>query len=719
MLKLVNVGKIYNTNGNVAVGIRKVNLELHSGEFVAITGESGAGKTTLLNILSGIDSYEEGEMYVNGEETSYFSSEDLENYRNKYVGFIFQNYNIIDSYNVLQNVEAALLFVGYPKDKRRERALDLIKRVGLEKEIKTKASKLSGGEKQRAVIARALAKDAPIIAADEPTGNLDSQSSKEIIELLHEVSKDKLVLIVTHDFNEVADYATRIIRVFDNEIKEDRILKADNEIKDLPSISDENKKASMKDILSLSFVDLFGSPKRLIFHTIIFFIMSLFVLLSVALYRTIVTKSMSDTSLYNSSFSNVDNRRIVVNKKDHTAFSEAELTELKNSSNVKALIPYDYMLESSAYFFLDPSNEDYYYSFTTFLVSSSTDLIKESDLECGRMPKASGEICLNVKKENFVADGINSYEGFLGQKLSSSSLIFEMTVVGIINGDKTLEGENNYSVIYQSDFESMRISRYFMNYVSIDIYGASAYIKMVKSSNSLTNTEFAYSGEVMESEKGIKISDAYGDVLNEPDLKAKTISDMESDVLYLSPDVYDKCFTHINNIYQVSLIALNGYKVDSIVNHLPSSYRTIVPLKIASSTNIVDTISVVLYLSFMVQFLVATFFIVYATLLHSIKARREDIEILRTIGATKGNIRTMLEMEYLTIGTFSYVLILIAFFIVKAFVTDRTLVLAMSSLTFLDFLSVLIMIIIMSFLLSLLFTRSIFKKTIKKGLDQK
>ena len=122
MLKLVNVGKIYSQEGNVSVGIRKVNLEFNIGEFVAITGESGSGKTTLLNVLSGIDTYEEGEMYVNGEETSYYNTEDLEEYRNKYVGFIFQNYNIVDSYTVRQNVEAALILNGYKSDYVKEKA---------------------------------------------------------------------------------------------------------------------------------------------------------------------------------------------------------------------------------------------------------------------------------------------------------------------------------------------------------------------------------------------------------------------------------------------------------------------------------------------------------------------------------------------------------------------------------------------------------------------
>ena len=225
MLKLQNVSKYYTGNDVVALGLRKVNLEFNLGEFVAVTGESGSGKSTLLNVISGLDSYEDGEMYVNGEETSYFSIEEWEAFRRQYIGFVFQSYNIIDSYSVLENVMIALTIQGYDKDTRKERALKLIDQVGLSTHIHHKASKLSGGQKQRCVIARALAKDCPIIVADEPTGNLDSESGRNILSLLKEISKNKLVIVVTHSYEQVAEYATRKIRLFDGEVVEDKEVK--------------------------------------------------------------------------------------------------------------------------------------------------------------------------------------------------------------------------------------------------------------------------------------------------------------------------------------------------------------------------------------------------------------------------------------------------------------------------------------------------------------
>ena len=159
MLKLVNVSKYYSSEGNVALGLRNINIKFEKNEFVAIVGESGSGKTTLLNVISGIDSYEEGEMYFSNQETSYYSMSDWEDYRKNNIGFVFQNYNLIESYSVLQNVETVLLLRGVSKKDARKRALEIIERVGLSNRKRSRAAKLSGGEKQRVVIARAIASD--------------------------------------------------------------------------------------------------------------------------------------------------------------------------------------------------------------------------------------------------------------------------------------------------------------------------------------------------------------------------------------------------------------------------------------------------------------------------------------------------------------------------------------------------------------------------------
>ena len=225
MIKLKDVSKYYYQKGIITSGITKINAEFNIGEFVVITGESGSGKSTLLNVISGLDTYEEGELYINGKETSHYGEEEFENYRKKYISNIFQNFNLVASYTVYQNIELVLLINGHKKEEVKERVLELIKQVDLTRYKNTRVSKLSGGQKQRVAIARALAKNTPIIIADEPTGSLDRKSAASVIKTLKEVSKDKLVIIVTHNYEDFKEYATRKITMFDGKIIEDKKIK--------------------------------------------------------------------------------------------------------------------------------------------------------------------------------------------------------------------------------------------------------------------------------------------------------------------------------------------------------------------------------------------------------------------------------------------------------------------------------------------------------------
>ena len=221
MLRLTNITKDYLSGDNTVHALRDVSLQFGKSEFVSILGPSGCGKTTLLNIIGGLDRYTSGEMAVAGVPTSAFRDRDWDTYRNHSIGFVFQSYNLIPHQSVLANVELALTLSGVGKAERRRRAEEALKKVGLGDQLKKKPSQMSGGQMQRVAIARALVNDPEILLADEPTGALDSETSVQIMELLKEVAKDKLVIMVTHNPDLAEQYSTRIIRLLDGKVISD------------------------------------------------------------------------------------------------------------------------------------------------------------------------------------------------------------------------------------------------------------------------------------------------------------------------------------------------------------------------------------------------------------------------------------------------------------------------------------------------------------------
>lgn len=295
LLKLKNIGKIYDSNDILTIGIRGINLGFDYNEFVTIEGESGSGKSTLLNVIGANDSYEEGELYINGEETSHYGAAEWEKYREKYIATVFQDFNIIENLTVLENVELALLRYD-DKKIRREKAKELIEKVGLIKQIDQRGSKLSGGEKQRTVIARALAKDSPVILADEPTGNLDVKSSREIAKLLKDVSKDKLVIVVTHNPEFFEQYATRRVTIFDGSVKEDRVIEKPQPAQN-PEIPEakQSRKKNIKDTLHIGVLNYKSRPKftAMMSFALLVCAVTLFVVLSV--FGTSLIKPIKST----------------------------------------------------------------------------------------------------------------------------------------------------------------------------------------------------------------------------------------------------------------------------------------------------------------------------------------------------------------------------------------------------------------------------------------
>lgn len=265
MLEIKNITKIYKTEGFTQTALDKVSINFRESEFAAILGPSGSGKTTLLNIIGGLDKYTHGDLIINGVSTKKFSDRDWDSYRNHRVGFVFQSYNLITHQSILRNVELALTLSGISKEERRKRAIDALDKVGLKNHMNKKPNQLSGGQMQRVAIARALVNNPEIVLADEPTGALDSETSVQIMDILKEISKTRLVIMVTHNPELAEEYASRIINIKDGEVLSDsNPFNGKTKVKEESKDKKKKTKMSFWTALSLSFNNLMTKKGRTI-----------------------------------------------------------------------------------------------------------------------------------------------------------------------------------------------------------------------------------------------------------------------------------------------------------------------------------------------------------------------------------------------------------------------------------------------------------------------
>lgn len=271
MLELKNIHKSYNPGSNVVEALKGITLNFRNSEFVSILGPSGCGKTTLLNIIGGLDQYTSGDLIINSLSTKLYKDRDWDSYRNHSIGFVFQTYNLIAHQTVLNNVEMALTLSGISKKERRKRAITALEQVGLKDQIKKKPNQMSGGQMQRVAIARAIVNDPDIILADEPTGALDTETSRQVMDILKNISKNRLIIMVTHNPQLAKEYSTRVIELLDGEVKSDNnpisdaefhILKAkEDKLRQDKFIKDKEDKKNKKrktEKTSMSFHTAFG-----------------------------------------------------------------------------------------------------------------------------------------------------------------------------------------------------------------------------------------------------------------------------------------------------------------------------------------------------------------------------------------------------------------------------------------------------------------------------
>ena len=740
MIQLKNVSKYYYSKGMIASGITKVSLTFDLGEFVVITGESGSGKSTLLNVISGLDSYEEGEMYIDGRETSHYLASDFEEYRKKYIGNIFQDFNLVNSYTVYQNIELILLINGYSRDEIRQRVPDIISKVGLGEYAKTKVSKLSGGQRQRVAIARALAKDTDIIVADEPTGNLDSVSAEGIVQILRDIAHDKLVIVVTHNFEQFEKYATRKIKMHDGKVIEDiREAPADMKIQamDQPAVLSENRhegrNITVGSRVRLGVRNTFNILPKFLLLLLVF----VFLVTAVASqYTTLKNQEAEQDKLgFNDYFRNYSEDRVVLKKEDGSAFTAEDLAAIADTANIKSVVQADIMLDDPVYI----EQGDLAYAGYPRPISEF-----RGTLAAGVMPEAENEVILEAYEDGIdpstVEDDIlgktfritleedktidvtvtglaykaqdggfyySSGDLYMGDQLMNSLLKDSYrtisTVKVLINGKEQQHQEGNplYRLVPNSNVpQGKAIVSEDMNtfYDTADAEGNSK-----GKTISVTVKNIFYSQSL-----DLQVSNTYSKKTFE---KVTGVADYDANngTIYVSQADYDNLFGKGN--FQTSVYVKNVKEIDATLEKLRAMGYTTLPLK-DTLINMFSDITSMIATPMAVVMTVALFFIAYFVIRLILKSRSTYFSILRMLGMAKKHIRRILDVEMLLTVNIAYFIFIGCAFMVHYGVIDveyiRNLI---EYMTVRDYVILYAILMFMAYLISGKFARSLFRKT--------
>lgn len=791
MLKLVNVSKFYYSKGIVSSGITKVNLVLNLGEFVAITGESGSGKSTLLNVISGLDSYEEGEMYINGKETSHYTETDFEDYRRKYISNIFQNFNLVNSYTVYQNVELVLLLNGYKKHDVKEKILDIIDQVGLTEFKNTKVSKLSGGQKQRVAIARAMVKDTPIIVADEPTGNLDSKSAYEVIEILKRVAKNKLVIVVTHNIEQVENIATKIIKMHDgriteiNEIKKINLdnlyeddaenensskanfVKSENKESEQDNIKSEdeseksssnkskksqkeirqtkNKSISLLNKYRLGFRNTFNIPAKFILLVAVFFFVAS------AIIATYGGFKLSDKNREPFGMSivlgNTSPKRILINKKDRTAFDDELYEKIQSIENVDYIVKDDTFLDSEVLLMGKEDSSQDNQNINAKQLGGSADSIDtfKGEATHGRMPENENEAIVQVDKDKFSyiideKDDLLNSEFLLS--LTSMSGGYEeenlgvITLVGIsVSNDENFKYTNRPKIYFSNN--TMKILRTSANKQNSEI---TAFMNnkyqdykvlpsnKVESGKAIIDDDLKYEFDKYKAVGNpikVKISNIYfSQELN------LTIGDTYTKNNFINKTGYDKYSSNRNNIfindqdynslfskqpYQSSVFVKDEKKIDETIEELKKlgvNPKKATDFVVSSVLEVYVKMVKIIKTIVSIILIVALFFISYVIIKIILKSRNVYYTTLRMLGARMKDVKRILDIELFFNSTFAYLLFLVDVILIKNnIIKNQSVQELLSFIQIKDYIITYVMVVVMARLSSNRFAKKIFKKS--------
>lgn len=752
MIKLNSVSKFYYSKGIIASGITKVSLELDVGEFVVITGESGSGKSTLLNVISGLDTYEEGEMYINGEETSHYTSKDFEFCRKKYIGNIFQNFNLINSYTVYQNVELVMLIKGASKKETKKKVLEIVEKVGLTEYANTKVSKLSGGQKQRVAIARALAKETSVIVADEPTGNLDSQSAQGIIQLLKELAENRLIIVVTHNFDQFADQATRVIKMHDGRIVEDKTVAAGGAKRGVASegigeakrevieegigegtqagIGEtvETVEESAREIRGGSMVRLgarntFNIPIKFFLLLVVF----LFVALAVSSQYTSFAKQEDELAKlgFNNFFCNTDTSRIVLKKTDGSAFSEEDYEELSKLENVKCVVKDDIVLDADLFIEKDEF---------LFLGYPGNLEQLEGKPDVGSLPQADNEIVVESDSyslpEDIVGKEVNvTYQDIYAKKMKVSGIKYVDFVAVQADGRIYMTpaaAEELKLGVYQA---------YSQSEVTIDgkIYAVEQGFsenkvvpnEKISRGKALVSEDMHYkftSGWAMGKDISVSVKTPYftdgmtvniADTYNKDSWEDKTglkEFDMHDGEIYVNPTDFMGMFDNGN--FQSSVFVEDTKIIDETKEALIGmGYE---PLLIANTLALmIDTsITDIVRIPLLVVFMIALFFIAYFVIRLIMKSRGSYFSILRILGLTRSKAKKIMDLEFLLVINIAFVIFLgIVLLTANGIIDNSFMKDLVTYLQVRDYVALYVILIVMAYLISTRFAGTIFKKS--------
>ncbi len=685
MLKIKKIKKSYKTGDFVQDALKGVSTNFRKNEFVAILGQSGSGKTTLLNIIGGLDRYDGGDLLINNASTKKFKSKDWDAYRNNCIGFIFQSYNLITHISLLSNVEMSMTLSNISKSKRKKRALKALEDVGLKEHAYKKPNQLSGGQMQRVAIARALVNNPDIILADEPTGALDSNTSKQVMEIIKNISKDKLVIMVTHN-KEIADkYASRTIELKDGEIINDTNPYEPKEDESKLVIS--KTKMAFSSALGLSFNNILTKKGRTILTSLAssIGIIGIALILSLSNGFNIQIEDFEKNSLSSMPIEiSSETMKMIMSEEDvpnsdlelfpkekevyveqsfeqsmyHNNLSENLINEIeKIDENYIAGLSYDMGLNLNMLYKSNSDKIEYLSSFTSSFTSLPADsqekIFNENfDLLDGRYPENKNEAILVVGENNAVNEGVLK---LLGQDTEEESIKFNELLGSsfkvVLNNDYYQETMGYY--LPNQDYDKLYDNK---NNIGVEVVGIirnkDGVIPFIQSgisySDELANEiiNINKDSNIVKSQKSANYNVLSGEKVEESE-KNQMISYLGGSTSPTKISIYPTDFDSKEEIVKV----LDNYnekqkEEDKII------YTDYAEMITSLSGSIMDGITIVLIAFSAISLVVSSIMIGIITYI-SVLERTKEIGILRSLGARKKDITRVFNAETSLIGLFS------------------------------------------------------------------